>query len=73
MVRFAEINQAPSPYSMLQHIGRVETPDPVPRNCLRYLEITLIMGEGDWYCRTTATSKTELHESRYLMSQAAPS
>ena len=48
MVHFAEINQAPPPYSMLQHIGRVATPKPVPRNCLRYFQTTLIMGEGDW-------------------------
>ena len=44
MVHFAEINQAPSPYSMLQHIGRVATPKLVPRNCLRYLQTTLKMG-----------------------------
>ena len=47
MVPFAEVNQAPSCYLMLQHIGRVETPKLVPRNCLRYLQTTLIMGEGD--------------------------
>ena len=41
-----EINQAPTPYSMLQHIGRVATPKLVPRHCLRYLQTTLIMGEG---------------------------
>ena len=46
MVHFAEINQAPSPYSMLQDIGRVATPKLVPRNCLRYLQTTLIMGRG---------------------------
>ena len=28
----AEINQAPFPYTMLQHIGRVATPELVPRN-----------------------------------------
>ena len=44
MVHFAEINQAPSPYSMLQHIGRVATPKLVPINCLRYLQTTLIIG-----------------------------
>ena len=44
MVHFAEINQAPSPYPMLQHIGRVSTPKIVPRHCLRYLQTTLIMG-----------------------------
>ena len=32
MVHFVEIDQAPSPYSMLQHIGRVETPKHVARN-----------------------------------------
>ena len=46
MVLFAEINQAPSLYSMLQHIGRVATLELVLRNCLRYLEKTLIMGGG---------------------------
>ena len=46
MVHFAEINQAPPPYSMLQYIGRVATPKLVSRNCLRYLQTTLIMGGG---------------------------
>ena len=46
IVHFAEINQAPSPYSMLQHIGRVATPKLVPRNCLRYLQKSLIKGVG---------------------------
>ena len=46
MVHLAEINQVPPPYSMLQYIGRVATPKLVPRNCLRYLQKTLIMGEG---------------------------
>ena len=46
MVHFAEINQAPPPSSILQYIGRVATPKLVPRNCLRYLQTTLIMGEG---------------------------
>ena len=32
MFQFPEINQAPSPYSMLQHIGRVATLKLVPRN-----------------------------------------
>ena len=48
MVHFEDINQAPSPYSMLQDIGRVATPKLVPRNCLRYLQTTLIMGGGGW-------------------------
>ena len=47
MAHFAEINQVPSPDSMLQYIGRVTTPKIVPRNCLRYLQTTMIMGEGD--------------------------
>ena len=47
MVHFAEINQAPPPYSMLQYIGRVATPKLVSRNCLRYLQTTLIMGGGE--------------------------
>ena len=34
---------------MLQGIGRVATPKLVPRNCLRYLQTTLIIaGERDW-------------------------
>ena len=48
MVHFAEINQPPPSYSMLQYIGRVATPKLVSRNCLRYLQTTLIMGGGDW-------------------------
>ena len=49
MVHYAEINQAPPPDSMLQHIGRIATPKLMPRNCLRYLQRTLITGEeGDW-------------------------
>ena len=47
MAHFAEINQAPSSYSMLQYIGGVASPKLAPRNCLRYLQTTLIMeGEG---------------------------
>ena len=45
-VPLCEINQAPSPYSLLQHIGRVATPNLVPRNCLRYLQTILIMERG---------------------------
>ena len=48
MVHFAEINQVPPPYSMLQDIGRVAIPKLVLRNCFRYLQTTLIKGEGDW-------------------------
>ena len=44
MAHFAEINQAPSPYSTLQRIGRVATLKLVPKNCLRYLQTTMIMG-----------------------------
>ena len=44
MVHFAEINQVPSPYSMLQDIGSEATPKLVPTNCLRYLQKILIMG-----------------------------
>ena len=47
MVHFTEINQAPSPYPMLQYIGRVATPKFVSRNCLRYLQTTVRMGEGE--------------------------
>ena len=31
---------------MLRHIGRVSTPKLVPRDCPKYLQTTLIMGEG---------------------------
>ena len=41
-----EINEVPSPYSMLQHIGRVATPKLMPRTCLTYLQTILIMWEG---------------------------
>ena len=37
--------QALSSISMLQHFGRLATPKRVPRNCLRYLQTTLILGE----------------------------
>ena len=33
-------------YSMLQHIGRVAKPKVAARNCLRYLQTTLIMSGG---------------------------
>ena len=46
MVHFAEINQDPPPYSILQHMRRVATRKLVPRNCLRHLQTTLIMGWG---------------------------
>ena len=36
-----------SPYSMLRYIGTIATPKLVTRNCLRYLQTTLIMGGGD--------------------------
>ena len=44
IAHFTEINQALSPYSVLQHIDRVAAPKFVPRNCLRYLQTPLIMG-----------------------------
>ena len=47
MVHFMEINQVSHPYSMLQYIGRVATPKLMPRNCLIYLETTLIIGGGE--------------------------
>ena len=46
MVHFAEINQALPPYSMLQYIRRAEMTKLLQRTCLRYLQTTLIMGEG---------------------------
>ena len=63
MVLFAEINQAPTPYSMLQYIGSVATPKLVPRNCLKYLQTTLIMGEGDWsqnLCKVLSKNKKKI-------------
>ena len=36
-----------STYSMLQHIGRVATPKITPRNFLRYLQTTLIIGRRE--------------------------
>ena len=45
MDHFAKTNHTLSPYSMLQHIGRVATPRLVRRNCLRYFLTPLIMGE----------------------------
>ena len=43
---FSEINQAPSPYSMLQHIDKLATQKLVPRNCLRHWQTIRIMGRG---------------------------
>ena len=37
MVHFTEINQDPSPYSMLQYIGRVATPKLLPRKLSQIL------------------------------------
>ena len=48
MIHFADINQAPSSYTMLQHIERVATTELVPRNCLRYLKTKLIIGGWCW-------------------------
>ena len=42
IVHFAEINHAPPANSMLQNIEEVATPKLAPRNCLRYLQISLI-------------------------------
>ena len=47
MVHFAETNQAPSAYSILQHIYRIATSKLLSRSCLRYLQAALIMrGKG---------------------------
>ena len=46
MVPFAEINQEPTSYSMLQHIGRIVVPKFGSRNCFGYLQATLIMEQG---------------------------
>ena len=43
MIHFAEINQTPPLYSMLQTVERVATPKLAPRNCFRYLQTTLII------------------------------
>ena len=45
MVYFAEINQVPFLYSVLQDIVRVATAKLLPTNCLRNLQTTLILGE----------------------------
>ena len=46
MVYFAETNQAPLPYSMIQHIGMEIIRKLVPINSLRYLQTTVVMGIG---------------------------
>ena len=48
VVRFTKINQTPPPYSMLHHIGREALPRLATRNCLKYLQTTLILGGGGW-------------------------
>ena len=59
MVHFAEINQVSCSYSMFQYTGRVATPKLVLRNCLRYLQTTLMMqevllvSEFMRYCKST--------------------
>ena len=40
---FFKRNSGPFPHSILQDIGRVATPKLVQRNCLRYLQTTLII------------------------------
>ena len=72
-MNFVEINQVPSPCSILQHIGKVATPKRVPRHCLRYLQTTLMMGGRGTglrtyvrYCglnRITLSEKTMSDES----------
>ena len=44
MVHFAEINQVLTLLLNFAVIGRVATPTLVARNCLRYLQATLIKG-----------------------------
>ena len=46
MFHFMEINQTPPFYSMLQYIRRFAIPKVMPRNCLSYLQTTLIMRLG---------------------------
>ena len=48
MLDFTEINQTPPLYSVMQNIGREATSKLSTRNCLKYLQTTLIMGEGGW-------------------------
>ena len=64
LVHFAEINQAPSPYSMLQNIGREATPTPDPRNCLRYLHGERGIGLRIYvrYCSLESTCGIPVHE-----------
>ena len=63
MVHFADINQAPSPDSMFQDVGRVATPKLVPRNCLRYLQTTLLANSnvaGYWKSSNTEACAQKL-------------
>ena len=44
MIFSVEKSQVPFLYSMLHQVGRVTKSKLVPKNCLRYLQATLIMG-----------------------------
>ena len=67
MVHFVEINQALSHNSMLQHIGRIGTPNLVPRNCLGYLQKTLIMGGGRFVSEFMCTIVEERLLKKYYV------
>ena len=62
MVHFSEINQVPSPYLILQHIGRVATP------MLGGLKLANNIGNGGMgiglriYVRYCGFSFTNIHE-----------
>ena len=44
--QFSEINHASHPNPMLQHIEKVATSKLARKDCLRYFQTTLTMGEG---------------------------
>ena len=73
MFHFAKRNQAPPSYSVLQHIARAPALKLVPRNCLRYLQRTLIMGKGIGfriyvgYCSMREIGTNTLHISMISM------
>ena len=76
MIPFAEINQEPTSYSMLQHIGRIAVPKFGSRNYFRYLQTTLIMEQEMYvslriyvrYCLKKPEKSKGVWKSRALFS-----
>ena len=64
MVLFTDLNQAPRPYLMLQHIGRVATLKLLPSNYFRYLQTTLIMKGGDLCLNLCELLHKEINEKK---------